>query len=124
MTLAPISMNGKMKTALVLVTYFGISEVLMIRGAMIGKEGWGAVISVGAVVALFCVLAYRKKTWARHLILVFIGFATFNVFSVSLGSPSPLLYALLAAYAFLFWALCWHRPILDFLGVPQQNRNN
>lgn len=121
--LAPIRMTGKLKTILVLAAYFGISEALMIRGAMIENDGWGVAISMGAVVALFCVLAYRKKTWARHLILVFTGFGTFNLFSATLGSPSLLLYALLAAYAFLFWALCWHRPILDFLGVPQQKKS-
>ena len=118
--LAPIPITGKLKTILVLAAYFVISETLMIRGAMIGNNGWGVAISVGAVAALFCVLAYRRKTWARHLILVLLGIGTFNVFSATLVSPSLLLYALLFAYAFLFWALCWHRPILEFLGVTQQ----
>ena len=116
-------MTGKTKTAFVLAAYFAISESLMIRGAMIENESWGVAISVGAVVGFFSILAYRKKTWARHLILVFLGFGAFSLFSATLGSPSVALYGFLAAYAFLFWALCWHQPILDYLGVPHNKQS-
>jgi hypothetical protein len=110
-------MNGQTKTILTLGAYFVVSEAMYVLSAISGQSTWGTPISMGLVVGLFSVLAYKKKTWARHLILVLLGFGTFFSFSATLNSPSVLSYLILAIYASLFWALCWHKPILEFLGV-------
>jgi len=115
--LLQVEMNGQTKTILTLAGYFVVSEAMYVLGAISGQSTWGTPISMGLLGGLLCVLAYKRKTWARHLILVLLGFGTFFSFSATLGQPSVFAYVLLAVYAFLFWALCWHKPILEFLGV-------
>lgn len=116
-------MTGKTKTVIVLAAYFLISEILMVRNALTANQGWGVAISLGGVIGLFSFLAYRKKTWARHIILVLLGFTTYNFFCSSINNPSVFQYVVLVSHAFLFWALCWHRPILDYLGVIQHKKS-
>jgi hypothetical protein len=110
-------MTGKTKTTLALSTYFATSELPFILSAISGKSTWGTPISMGLLIGALALLASRKKTWARHLILIHLGFSSFFLFSATFDHPSVFLYGALALSAFLFWALCWHKPILEHLEI-------
>lgn len=110
-------MNARHQTSAVLIGSWLVLEIPLVLSAFLGEVSAGVPITLGLVGVLFCVLAYKRKTWARHLVLLHLGY---NVVMMGMGSlehPSMTIYALVAAQCFFFWALCWHRPVLGFLGV-------
>lgn len=110
-------MNARHQTIAVLIGSWLVLEIPLVLSSFLGEASAGVPITLGLVGVLFCVLAYKRKTWARHLVLLHLGY---NVVMMGIGSmehPSPAIYALVAAQGFFFWALCWHRPVLGFLGV-------
>lgn len=110
-------MNARHQVIAVLIGSWAVLEIPLVLNALFGDTSAGVPITLGLVGVLFCVLAYKRKTWARHLVLLYLGY---NVVMMGLGSlehPSVAIYTLVAAQCFFFWALCWHRPVLGFLGV-------
>jgi len=110
-------MSARHKTIAILIASWAIIEIPLVLSVLSGDSSVGVAITMGIVGALFCVLAYRRKTWARHLVLLALGYSIFGTAMGTMAHALLPLYALLLAQCFLFWALCWHRPVLAFLGV-------
>lgn len=110
-------MSARHQTIAVLVGSWLVLEIGLVLNALFGDTSIGVPITLGLIGVLFCVLAYKRKTWARHLVLLDLGYHIFMIGMGTMEAPSAPIYALLAAQCFFFWALCWHRPVLGFLGV-------
>ncbi|WP_193210988.1 hypothetical protein [Luteolibacter marinus] len=110
-------MSPRSQTIGTLVGAWLVLETPLVLAFLVGETSAGVPVTLGLVGGLFCFLAFRKKTWARHLVLLHLGYKIAMIGLGSLERPSLPVYTLLAAQCFLFWALCWHRPVLGYLGV-------
>lgn len=112
-----MKMSPRHQTIAVLIGSWIVLEIPLLLNAFVGDSSVGVPITLGLVGVLFCFLAYKRKTWARHLVLLYLGY---NVVTMGMGSmahPSMAIYLLVATQCFFFWGLCWNRPVLGFLGV-------
>ncbi len=123
-SLRKTTMTPKAQTILVLSAIFAFSEGLAVFAAATGRSAWTLPVWAAVLVGGFCIGAFQKKTWARHVILLYMAGTALLLMLGGSVEASPIRYLLSGIYAVLFWALCWHKPVLRYLEVPQHKQAN